>query len=125
MIERTMAKMALELWKRYPVVTITGPRQSGKTTLAQAVFREAEYVNLEIPDVREEAVRDARGFMERHKAPVVFDEIQNAPELVSYVQAETDMAGRNSMYVLTGSHQPALQAAVSQSLAGRIERGAS
>ncbi len=119
MIERTMAKMALELWKRYPVVTITGPRQSGKTTLAQAVFREAEYVNLEIPDVREEAVRDARGFMERHKAPVVFDEIQNAPELVSYVQAETDMAGRNSMYVLTGSHQPALQAAVSQSLAGR------
>ena len=119
MIERTMAKTAIEIWKRYPVVTITGPRQSGKTTLAQAVFREAEYVNLEIPDVREEAVRDAHGFMERHKAPVVFDEIQNAPELVSYVQAETDMAGRNSMYVLTGSHQPALQAAVSQSLAGR------
>ena len=119
MIKRTMAKTAIELWKRYPVVTITGPRQSGKTTLAQAVFHEAEYVNLEIPDVREEAIRDARGFMERHKAPAVFDEIQNAPELVSYVQAETDMAGRNSMYVLTGSHQPALQAAVSQSLAGR------
>ena len=119
MIERTMARTAIELWKRYPVVTITGPRQSGKTTLAQDVFSNAEYVNLEIPDVREEAIRDARGFMERHKAPAVFDEIQNAPQIVSYVQAETDRAGRNSMYVLTGSHQPSLQAAVSQSLAGR------
>jgi len=119
MIERTMARTAIELWKRYPVVTITGPRQSGKTTLAQNVFSNAEYVNLEIPDVREEAIRDSRGFMERHKAPAVFDEIQNAPQIVSYVQAETDRAGHNSMYVLTGSHQPSLQAAVSQSLAGR------
>ena len=119
MIERSMAATARELWMRYPVVTITGPRQSGKTTLARSVFPDAEYVNLEVPDVRDEAIRDARGFMERHRAPVVFDEIQNAPELVGYVQSETDMAGRNSMYVLTGSHQPALQAAVSQSLAGR------
>ena len=119
MIKRTMERTAKKLWSQYPVVTITGPRQSGKTTLAQTVFADAEYVNLEIPDIREEARRDARGFMERHKAPVIFDEIQNAPEIASYVQAETDKAGRNSMYVLTGSHQPALQAAVSQSLAGR------
>ena len=119
MIERTMAKTALKIWKQYPVVTITGPRQSGKTTLAQTLFKGAEYVNLEVPDVREEAVRDARAFMARHKPPVIFDEIQNAPEIVSYVQAEVDRAGRNSMYVLTGSHQPALQATVSQSLAGR------
>lgn len=119
MIKRTMERTAKELWLRYPVVTITGPRQSGKTTLAQTVFADAEYVNLEIPDIRDEALRDARGFMERHKAPAIFDEIQNAPEIASYVQAETDKAGRNSMYVLTGSHQPALQAAVAQSLAGR------
>ena len=119
MIERTMAQTARKLWTQYPVVTIIGPRQSGKTTLAQHVFTAAEYVNLEIPDIRDEAIRDARTFMERHKAPVIFDEIQNAPEIVSYVQAEVDKAGRNSMYVLTGSHQPALQAAVSQSLAGR------
>ena len=119
MIERTMAKTARDIWSKYPVVTITGPRQSGKTTLAKAEFPDAEYVNLEIPDVREEALRDARGFMARHKAPVIFDEIQNAPEIVSYIQAEVDDAGRNSMYVLTGSHQPALQAAISQSLAGR------
>ena len=119
MIERTMAKTARNLWFKYPVVTITGPRQSGKTTLAKAVFPDAEYVNLEIPDVREEALRDARGFMTRHKSPVIFDEIQNAPNIVSYIQAEVDDAERNSMYVLTGSHQPALQAAVSQSLAWR------
>ena len=119
MIKRTMERTAKELWLRYPVVTITGPRQSGKTTLAQTVFADAEYVNLEISDIRDEARRDARGFMERHKAPAIFDEIQNAPEIASYVQAETDKAGRNSMYVLTSSHQPALQAAVAQSLAGR------
>ena len=119
MIERTMAKTARYLWSRYPVVTITGPRQSGKTTLAKSAFPDAEYVNLEIPDVREEALRDARGFMERHRAPVIFDEIQNAPEIVSYIQAEVDDAEHNSMYVLTGSHQPALQASISQSLAGR------
>ena len=119
MIERKMAQTALRIWKQYPVVTITGPRQSGKTTLARALFADAEYVNLEIPDLRDEAIRDPRGFMERHGPPAVFDEVQNAPQIVSYVQDRVDMAGRNSMYVLTGSHQPALQAAVSQSLAGR------
>ena len=119
MIERTMAQTALRIWKQYPVVTITGPRQSGKTTLARTLFSDAEYVNLEIPDLRDEAIRDPRGFMERHAAPAVFDEVQNAPQLVNYVQATVDAAKRNSMYVLTGSHQPALQAVVSQSLAGR------
>ena len=119
MIERTMAKTAKKLWSKYPIITITGPRQSGKTTLAKTIFPDTEYVNLEIPDVREEALRDARGFMQRHKAPVIFDEIQNAPQIVSYIQAASDEAGRNSMYILTGSHQPALQAAISQTLAGR------
>lgn len=119
MIERHMAATVTELWKRYPVITITGPRQSGKTTLAQTAFPDAIYVNLEIPDVRDEAIRDARGFMERYTAPAIFDEIQNAPQIVSYIQAEADRAGHNSMYVLTGSHQPSLQATISQSLAGR------
>lgn len=119
MIKREMQKVARDLWKSYPVVTVTGPRQSGKTTLVKAEFTECEYVNLEIPDVRAEAFADARGFLSRHPAPVILDEIQNAPELVSYIQAEVDEKGLNSRYVLTGSHQPALQAAVSQSLAGR------
>ena len=119
MIERNMAITARDLWCKYPVLTITGPRQSGKTTLAQMVFPDAEYVNLEIPDVREEVFRDARGFMERHGPPAIFDEVQNAPQIASYIQAEADRIGRNSLYVLTGSHQPSLQAAISQSLAGR------
>lgn len=119
MIDRAMAKAAKELWKKYPVVTITGPRQSGKTTLARETFRSAEYVNLEIPDVREQAQADARGFLERHPAPAIFDEIQNVPMLLSYIQDKVDGLRRNSCYVLTGSHQPLLQAAISQSLAGR------
>ena len=119
MIARLMTQTAKELWTQYPIVTITGPRQSGKTTLAQNAFPEAEYVNLEIPDIREEARRDARLFIERHCAPAIFDEVQNAPEIVSYIQEEVDRRGKNAQYILTGSHQPALQAAVSQSLAGR------
>ena len=114
-----MKSLATKLWRQYPVVTITGPRQSGKTTLARAVFPKCEYVNLESPDVRMQIRADARGFFARHPAPVIFDEIQNAPELVSYIQVEVDERHANSMYVLTGSHQPALRAAVSQSLAGR------
>ena len=119
MIDRAMAETAKKLWTQYPVLTLTGPRQSGKTTLARSVFANADYVNLEAPDVRDEALRDARGFLARHPAPAVFDEVQNAPGLVSYIQVETDRIGGNGRYVLTGSHQPALQAAVSQSLAGR------
>ena len=119
LIDRAMEQTASKIWRQYPVLTITGPRQSGKTTLARKVFGDAEYVNLEIPDVRAEAMRDARAFMRAHPAPAVFDEIQNVPELVSYIQTEVDDKQRNAMYVLTGSHQPALQAAISQSLAGR------
>lgn len=119
MIKRAIEKTARELWMQYPVLTVTGPRQSGKTTLVRHLFADADYVNLEAPDIRDEAIRDARGFLSRHPAPAVFDEIQNAPGLVSYIQVETDRTGGTGRYVLTGSHQPALQAAVSQSLAGR------
>ena len=119
MIKREMQKTARNLWMSYPVLTVTGPRQSGKTTLVRMEFPECEYVNLEMPDVRAEAISDARGFLSRHPAPVIFDEIQNVPELVSYIQAIVDESGHPSQYILTGSHQPALQAAVTQSLAGR------
>lgn len=119
MIEREIAKSATDIWSQYPVLTITGPRQSGKTTLVKQVFKNCEYVNLEAPDIREEVRVDARGFLARHPAPVIFDEIQNTPELVSYIQEAVDVSGKSSLYVLTGSHQPALQAVISQSLAGR------
>ncbi len=119
MIPRDISGKALSLWRQYPVLTITGPRQSGKTTLAKSAFSEAEYINLEALDIREEARNDPRGFLSRHPAPLVLDEIQNAPDLLSYLQVMVDESGKNSQYVLTGSHQPALQSTVSQSLAGR------
>lgn len=119
MIRRDIGRHVLALAKGYPVVTVTGPRQSGKTTLVRMLFPAFDYVNLEIPDVRAEALRDPRGFLLRHTAPVILDEIQHAPMLLSYIQADVDEAQRKGMYVLTGSHQPELQAAITQSLAGR------
>lgn len=119
MIRRDMEEKARDLWRHYPVLTITGPRQSGKTTLARHVFPEAEYVNLEDPEGHALARRDMKGFLALHPAPAIIDEVQYAPELLRYVQAAVDASGKNSRYVLTGSHQPALQAAVAESLAGR------
>ena len=119
MIARQIEERIRTLWTQYPIVTLTGPRQSGKTTLARALLPDADYVNLEAPDVLSEAVHDARGFLRRHPAPAIFDEVHRCPELTSYLQVAVDEAGRNGMYFLTGSHQPALLGAVSQSLAGR------
>lgn len=119
MIERDLAAKAHDLWSKYPVLTLTGPRQSGKTTLARHAFPEAEYVNLEAPDIHAMAMADPREFLRQHPAPAIFDEIQYAPELLRYIQAIVDESGRTSQFVLTGSHQPALQAAIGESLAGR------
>ena len=119
MIKREMATKARELWSKYPVLTLTGPRQSGKTTLARSVFPDAEYVNLEDPEVHALALSDMREFLRRHPAPAVFDEVQYAPELLRYVQVAVDEARRPAQYVLAGSHQPALRAAIGESLAGR------
>lgn len=119
MIKREMAAKARELWSKYPVLTLTGPRQSGKTTLARSVFPDADYVNLEDPEVHALALSDMREFLRRHPAPAVFDEVQYVPELLRYVQAAVDEARSPAQYVLTGSHQPALRAAIGESLAGR------
>lgn len=119
MIERAIASVARLRWSQYPVLTITGPRQSGKTTLARALFPEIRYVNLEMPDLRAAALADPRDFLAHHPAPAIFDEVQFVPSLLAYVQAEVDEVGTNSRFILTGSHQPALRAALSESLAGR------
>ncbi len=119
MIRRDINEHVLTLSQGYPVVTVTGPRQSGKTTLVRTLFPKYGYANLEIPDIRAEALRDPRGFLLQYPAPVILDEIQNAPLLLSYIQAEVDESQGKGMYVLTGSHQPELQAAITQSLAGR------
>ena len=82
MFRRDIAEKARALWGQYPIITITGPRQSGKTTLARSAFPEADYVNLEFPDVRGEAGSDPRSFLARHKPPLILDEIQHLPELL-------------------------------------------
>jgi predicted AAA+ superfamily ATPase len=119
MIERILQKRLLALFNQYPVVTVTGPRQSGKTTLCRATFPALEYVNLESPENREFATEDPLGFLQRYKHGALLDEIQRAPELVSYLQVYVDEARRNSLFVLTGSQQFRVSEAITQSLAGR------
>jgi len=119
MIERHLAKELAILVDEYPVVTVLGPRQAGKTTLVRHQLPDYGYVNLELPDVRAFAHEDPRGFLAEHPSPVILDEIQRVPELLSYLQADVDAKGGNGRFVLTGSHQLELRAAISQSLAGR------
>jgi predicted AAA+ superfamily ATPase len=106
--------------KEYPIITIIGPRQSGKTTLAKKSFPEYKYVNLENPEHRSLAENDPKSFLQRYAPPVIIDEIQNVPELISWIQVITDENhGNKAQFVLTGSHQLKLREAVTQSLAGR------
>jgi len=119
-IERRISNALGQAAREYPVVTITGPRQSGKTTLVRHQFPDYAYVNLESPDDRRFAMEDPRSFLKRYAPPVVFDEIQRAPQLLSYIQVEADEHPQETgRYILTGSQQMDLRAAVSQSLAGR------
>ena len=108
MIARKIEKQLRKLAEMYPVVTITGPRQSGKTTLAKAVFPEHKYVSLENFDLRQMAQADPKGFLKSFPAPVIFDEIQRVPELLSYIQTIVDENKTAGQYILTGSHQPLL-----------------
>ena len=119
MIPRKITQELLEVASEYPVVTINGPRQSGKTTLVRAVFPEHTYCNLEEPDVRALAEKDPRTFLKTYAAPVIFDEIQRVPDLLSYIQVAVDDCKDRGRYILTGSHNLSLHAAISQSLAGR------
>lgn len=119
MFARTAEFHLEELSHQFPAITIVGPRQSGKTTLARKVFPDYAYVSLEDPDVRLFAVSDPRGFLESNPAPLIIDEVQRVPDLLSYLQGRMDRDGKNGQYVLTGSHQPLLKAGISQSLAGR------
>lgn len=119
MIDRDILPEFKLLLEQYPVVTLTGPRQSGKTTLARQACPQHIYVNLEEPDIRALATSDPRSFLKRFPAPAIYDEIQRAPEILSYLQAQVDLDRTVGRYVLTGSNQFHLRQAISQSLAGR------
>jgi hypothetical protein len=104
----------------FRVVTILGPRQSGKTTFAKKLFPKYSYANLEDPELRRLALNDPRTFLTRFLAPAIFDQVQRAPELLSYIQGIVDeQPDRKGQYILTGSHQPTLQEQISQTLDGR------
>lgn len=121
MIPRTLAPHLARLARQYPVIALTGPRQSGKTTLARTAFPSFEYVNLEDPNLRREAETDGATFLRNHPAPLVVDEAQRVPSLLSHIQVAVDAASAKTVrYVLTGSHQPRLREGLAQSLAGRV-----
>lgn len=105
--------------KQYPVVTITGPRQSGKTTLARRTFLRHHYANLEEPDTRERAQADPRAFLNVTEKGMILDEIQHVPELLSYIQGIVDKQKKKGQFILTGSRNFELMESVTQSLAGR------
>jgi uncharacterized protein len=116
---RHMAPLLAERARQYPAITITGPRQAGKTTLARQCFPALPYFNLERPDLREAALNDPRGLLERAPDGAIFDEVQRVPSLLSWVQDAVDADRRPGRFVLTGSHSFELMGAVAQSLAGR------
>lgn len=105
--------------RSYPVVTLTGPRQSGKTTLCVATFPKLPRVSLEPLDNRQYAKQDPRGFLREHAAGAIIDEVQHAPDLLSYLQEEVDRDPRPGRFILTGSEHLSISGSVAQSLAGR------
>ena len=112
MIPRQAKEIILSLSKGYPAIAITGPRQSGKTTLAKHIFKEKPYVSLENPDIQEMSQIDPRGFLDRYKDGAVFDEVQRSPKLFSYLQEIIDSSNEPGRFILTGSQQFGLFSAV-------------
>jgi predicted AAA+ superfamily ATPase len=122
MIPRQAAKTLERLAKGFPVVAITGPRQSGKTTLARSLFPKKPYVSLENLDEREFALSDPKRFLGRFPEGAVLDEVQRCPDLFSWLQGVVDERGIMGDFVLTGSAQFDLMVGITQSLAGRVGR---
>ena len=119
MIYRTLQPKIIELASKFPVITLTGPRQSGKSTLLKECFPHYRYVSLEDPEIRLFAETDPRGFLLTYPDRTIVDEVQRVPNLFSYIQTHVDAENKEGMYLLAGSHNFLLMQSVSQSLAGR------
>jgi predicted AAA+ superfamily ATPase len=119
MFNRDLKEKLIYASKKFPVLTITGPRQSGKTTLIKSAFPDKDYVSLEDLDMREFAINDPRTFLNTYKNGAIIDEAQHSPDLFSFIQTKVDNDKKMGAYILTGSQNILLSEKISQSLAGR------
>lgn len=119
-IKRDIVNAIIKYGMKYPVIAITGPRQSGKTTMLKSVFPDYEYVSLENPDIRNFAENDPNGFLNRYPRKTIFDEVQRVPSLFSYIQTKVDESGEMGQFILSGSQNFHLMENITQSLAGRV-----
>ena len=119
MVHRTLQTSLERLATKYPVITLTGPRQSGKSTLLRYAFPDFQYISLEDLDLRDFATNDPRGFLATYPRRVILDEVQRVPSLMSYIQTHVDKINESGMYLLAGSHNFLLMESVNQTLAGR------
>lgn len=120
MINRKAAQTIRLQAEKFPIIAVTGPRQSGKTTLLQQLFPNYTYISMENPDNREQAVADPNGFLKIYSEKVILDEVQNVPHLFSYLQTKTDHDRIKGQYILSGSQHFPLMERITQSLAGRV-----
>jgi predicted AAA+ superfamily ATPase len=119
-ITRTITKFIKKQQTKYPILGITGPRQSGKTTLLRHIFKDYTYVSLENPDLRAFASGDPNGFLKKYNANVILDEVQRVPELFSYIQTIVDESQKMGQFILSGSQNFHLLNSITQTLAGRV-----
>lgn len=120
MIPRVLTAKVVQASRHFPIVSVMGPRQSGKTTLVRSAFPKADYVSFEDADIRRNVEQDPRGFLSSFRQMLIIDEVQRIPDVFSYIQGIVDERGKNGQFIFTGSQNYLLHEKISQSLAGRV-----